>query len=229
MASQRYFTKSEAAFRFSFRTLVQRNPKIYFWSFTAADPMPDWQFADAWHRFWSAVYRRVRFDFEGLRTFEPHMGHGERRGFLHAHMVCNERLPVADLRALARGTGIGPMMKVERADAGLEDYLCKYLTKSFSRPGSRCWAKLGDWEHTRKCDIVVESREANFFRACYKLTRRWDLARVLASKYDIWERWNDPKVTLRNWRERLAIDPDWADLAKAMEGFPKFAKNEISL
>ena len=104
MSSFRLFTKSEAAFRLSYRQLWAASDKLFFWTFTAEFPENDRRFSRAWNGFWSRINPSLRFDYAGLRVFQVHEGGGERDGYLHAHLVCNERLPVGMLRRYASCT-----------------------------------------------------------------------------------------------------------------------------
>ncbi len=173
-------TKSEAAFRLSYRKLAAENRELYFWTFTAERIESDKEFARSWHRFSKRLKRIAGQGFCALRVFEPHYGGGERDGRIHCHMVCNRWLDVDALRKAALGTGIGQVMHVRQVDGGTEDYLVKYLQKSWRGKECRVWDAIGEWDHSRVRDIEVNSIEADFYRACYKITGDWNLTRVLA-------------------------------------------------
>lgn len=227
MLQNRLFTKSEAAFRLSFRKLQEENRKLYFWTFTAEHVETDRRFASAFHLFWDGRLRnRLPADFAALRVFQHHEGDGERSGLLHAHMVCNARLPVTELRRLAYGTGIGQVMDVRRAKRGLEDYLCRYMARDGGLFGIRTWAKLGYWEHCRKTDIEVHSRDADFFRAVMRLTGDWAQTRLICFRFSEWAR-SSGEISFKTLREKILENPEWADLHDAVAGWPVFLNGEI--
>lgn len=233
MASSYLYTKSEAAFRLAYRQLVretgERGLKLFFWTFTAECAESDRSFARAWNLFARRWKYILRYDFAALRVFQRHEGGGERSGRLHCHMVCNQRLSVAELRRYACLSGIGQVMKVVRCRPDHEDYMARYMSRSFNLWGVRCWAVLGDLDYCRKNEVRIESKEADFFRACYQLTGEWGRARVLADRFGLWRRLAG-EVTIGNFREKVARDLEWADLREALKGWPTFgANNEVIL
>ena len=166
---EKLMTKSEAAWRMSCDTLSKRNPDgLYFWTFTPWCVMADWQFARAWRRLEQRLWKKMPVwweGIEGLRVFEPFDS-----GFLHCHALLNKYINVDSMRRWKVNTGIG-RIHVRRAREGDGDYLAKYLAKAGGKLASRVrmWGKIGDWQHTRKNRVVIESDEACHLRAAYRV------------------------------------------------------------
>jgi|CZKI01.1.fsa_nt_gi hypothetical protein len=174
-------SKSEAAFLFSFDRLRAISEKLYFWTFTSESSCEDWQFARGWAYFQSRLRKRFDGGLCGLRVFQRFNGWGARHGELHCHAVVNQWVYVRTLRYLARGTGIGQVMKVLEAKSGLEDYLARYMSREGRLEGIRSWARIGCWDHCRVRDVECGGDEANLLRLCYAQfrgnPRAWILAR----------------------------------------------------
>jgi len=156
-------SKSKAAFEFSFEKLVARNNQLYFWTFTPEVKVSDWRFSSYWNRFSRNLFRYcLEVGFEGLRVFERW-----EDGFLHAHLVCNHRLPVRYVRLLAGNTGIG-WMHASPAKARAGSYMAKYLGKQFRdnehSQHIRQWAALGNWPYTRVGDVETRSHDIDLLR-----------------------------------------------------------------
>ena len=183
-----YISKRRFAFLATFEAVWESAPQCYFWTFTPAVMMDDARFAAAWNKFnrrWQNTGRDSE-GFKGLRVFEPF-----KSGFLHCHVVINQRVSVNFLRALALGTGLG-RMNVRLAGEGDGAYLAKYMAKSQWKlaGGRRMWGKLGRWEHTKICNVEIDSPGSAYFRYAYHVLchhianprQRYVQARVMAFK-----------------------------------------------
>lgn len=188
--------RERAAFLMSVEELFalakQQGRQVYFWTFTWAEPMAYWCYGPSWHRFSRWLVRDYTSDdFAALRVWERHpQGHG-----LHVHMLCNERLDVNHMRQGAVHFGLGYVLHVRKAipkDAG---YLSKYMTKDGRIPGVRQWAKLGNWEHVKCCDLEFHSKEADHFRAVNALFRAHGMTghqAYVASRVFVEKEWRQP-------------------------------------
>lgn len=163
MKLDRPISKREFAFRQSFETLWDSAPDCYFWTLTAGGGLSDREFADAFNRF-NRLWAKVRDgNFKGLRVFEPH-----KSGLLHAHVIINQRWDVNLIRRMALKAGLG-RIHVRRACDGDGEYLSKYLRKNMNAlaKGVRAWGKLGRWEHTKICNVEIDSPGSAYFRYAY--------------------------------------------------------------
>jgi len=168
---ERPHRKKEVAFLMSMKMIFESSPKCFFWTLTPAWPMGDNAFARAVNRFckkWQNHMREAHGlekagghgDFEAIRVFEPF-----KSGFLQCHFVCNQRLPVREVRRIAEGTGIG-IVDVRVCNPGVAGYLCKYLRKEHALNGIRTWAKWGNWQHVQINNIEVDSFESRLMKWC---------------------------------------------------------------
>jgi len=107
------------------------SPKLYFWTFTVPQTVPDWWFGNAFTTMFQRVRRKLG-ECSGVRVFELHPGgHG-----LHAHVVVNRRYPVTEVRRIAEACGFGivNVKRVSRATiAELGVYIGGYLGKEGHR------------------------------------------------------------------------------------------------
>lgn len=174
----RYHSKNELAFLWTFQEIIQSSSACYFWTLTPEEAMPDWRFALAVNRFcqrWQRYGNRPS-SFKALRVFEPF-----KSGYLHCHFVVNDRYSVRALRRVAFGTGIGRIhVHPKKVTPALAIYLLKYIGKNRSKleGGLRSWAKWGpDWQHSKVCNIEVDSEETRHLKSCYVRARLTPLRR----------------------------------------------------
>jgi len=162
----RYHTKNELAFLWSFQAIVQSSPRSYFWTLTPDGYMSDRLFAKSVKRF---LDRWARWGqpkgFKALRIYEPFQS-----GFLHCHFVTNVRLSIQALRRIAYQTGIGRIhVHPKPVTPALAHYMLKYMGKNRSALGGglRTWAKWGKWQHSLVRNVEVISDDSNLMRECY--------------------------------------------------------------
>lgn len=145
-------TKSQSAFLFSADRLFSEEPKVYFWTFTWAKPMPDWYYANCWARFIRDLSNLYGGTLRGLKVVELHKEHG-----VHYHCLLNKRIWVGEVRRLAKRYGIG-RVDVEEADFGGAMYLASYITpreKLFA--GCSRWGTIGGFKGCRVKDVEIDS------------------------------------------------------------------------
>ena len=197
-------TKRRYAFLASFDTLFNGMPgRKYFWTITPDGYLSDDQWHGAFHKFQRRLQRALQWhDWHALRVFEEF-----KSGFLHAHMVCDIRIPIALMYECASRTGIGNL-DVRKCVPSDGEYLAKYMTKAGSLGrGVRQWAAWGDWPHSRVRDIEITSAHSDFLRVAYRTCevtagpgaqrRQWIEARKLGNRlYLQWLRgdrdWENP-------------------------------------
>jgi len=158
MVTQRYFSRSEAAFLLSVDRLFDCSKAVYFWTFTFKAVYHEWEYGKLWNRFMDGLQtahsgrRRGRGAFMGLRVVEPHEQHG-----LHYHALLNTRLSVDMVRRVGKRFGIGRVYVV-KADRGAGNYLGKYLGKKKTfATRIRKWGAVGGFLVCRKKDIEQSS------------------------------------------------------------------------
>lgn len=148
------YTKTKAAFLISAFRFFERNPRVYFWTFTFRQVKDDVWYMYQWSEFLRYVQDRHGRIFTGLRVVEAgEGGHG-----LHFHALVNRRFAVQIMRRLGKRFGIG-RIQVVRCDEGAAWYLSKYMGKD-SLPlakGIRRWAAIGGYKPTKVNSVVVES------------------------------------------------------------------------
>lgn len=161
-------TKSEFAFRESAAKLFEQNRKIYFWSFTMKQILPDWHYAGVWRRFSRDLQNLYGGTLKGLRVIELHESHG-----IHWHALLNKRVWVVEVRRIGERYGIG-WIKALRANYGSVDYLCKYLGKQAHETKffARCcrWGTVGGFRGVRKSDVEIDSPYHRRMKICQEAT-----------------------------------------------------------
>jgi len=136
---QSLYTRSAAAFVMSAEKLFAENDRIYFWTFTFVEALPDPWVMPTWNRFLVRLRDIHGGWMRGLRVMELHPGgHG-----LHIHALLNLRVNVHIVRRVGRKVGIG-RVHVKTCNEGAIGYLAKYLAKDVSRiKGARSWGAIG--------------------------------------------------------------------------------------
>lgn len=157
----RLFTKSQAAFILTANKLFEVYPKVYFWTFTFKECMPDWWYPRHWDLFNKALQNLHGGWLPGVRVIEVHPGgHG-----LHYHALLGVRLNIHLAVRVGKRYGIGQFMDPKQADIGSVMYLAKYLTKKEELyKGMRRWGCMGGFVPVRVRDIEVESVFADNMR-----------------------------------------------------------------
>lgn len=154
-------TKTCAAFRLSAQRLFDDYPKIYFWTVTFYAVHDDWEATALFGKFLNHLIKVAGKNWGGLRVAELHKNHG-----VHFHMLVNDRLAVDLVRRIGAHYGVGRVQvaRVQHSRGGNSIvYLSKYLSKRRAGPltesgrSARRWAKFGDVQHTRVCDLVNDS------------------------------------------------------------------------
>lgn len=146
------FTKSQAAFTLSALKLFDEHPRVYFWTFTLREVMPDWRAMQAWRSMFQTLYNWHGTNLFGLRVVECHRSHG-----LHFHALLATRMSVHIARRAGKRFGFG-RVHVCKADRGSILYLCKYLGKEkHLLPGARAWDCVGRFQGTKVRNIEVDS------------------------------------------------------------------------
>jgi len=166
--------KSEAAFVFSAERLFEENERVYFWTFTFQELMPDWYYSRVWSEFVNRLGNYYGGSLRGIKVVELHQSHG-----IHYHVLFSERVPVAEVRRLAQRVGIG-RVHVRRADRGAIPYLRKYLAKQFKgehRLHGACarWGTVGGFRGCRVRDVEVNSTFHTVLRRAQQLCGRKQL------------------------------------------------------
>lgn len=121
--------------------LVRRHPHSILCTLTFHDCITDKPEA---RKRWRRLRERISRKWPGLEA----VGVWQRqdRGAWHLHLVCSQRLPVGELRAMAVECGFGQMMRLDyiggrngyrrsnRAGSvrGVVRYLCRYLTRDLT-------------------------------------------------------------------------------------------------
>jgi len=158
MVTQRYFTKSQAAFIMSVDRLFSLGQKVYFWTFTFKNVYHEWEYPVLWDRFLKGLEYahgsgRAGRVIRGLRVLEPHKQHG-----LHFHMLTTKRLSIHIVRRVGKRFGMG-RIGVEACDRGTGYYLAKYLGKNQKAfcTRRRSWGSVGGFMQCKVKDVEVDS------------------------------------------------------------------------
>jgi len=164
MHSNHPVSKSQAAFLLSVDRLFEICPKVYFWTFTFKNVLPDWWYAASWQKFTTEMGHMHGRYFFGLRVIEAHPGgHG-----LHYHALINRRLNIHMVERIGAKYGMGHCF-VGIAKRESMWYLAKYLGKAGDKLFSvRKWWKIGPFCHVKKNDIEIESEFLNAYRTIRK-------------------------------------------------------------
>jgi len=157
-------TKPQAAFCLSVDRLFSSCDKVYYWTFTFKNTLPDWGYAASWQGFTREMGHQHGRNFFCLRVIEAHPGgHG-----LHYHALLNRRLNIHMVERIGAQYGMGYCF-VERATRESMWYLAKYLGKEGDRLfGVRKWWKIGPFCHVKWSDIQIESEFLNAYRQIRK-------------------------------------------------------------
>jgi len=135
--------------------------KLYFWTFTTKEVLPDWRLSPIWRRFIrdvSDMYRHDDFPLVGIRVLERH-----KKGNLHYHAIVTKRIPVDEVRKIGSKYGIGRVhVRKVRDEESIMYYLAKYLGKQRVRGiGTRIktWGTIGpDCFGVKRSEIIFEHR-----------------------------------------------------------------------
>lgn len=167
-------TKTEAAFRFTAEKLFAEYDRLYFWTFTFTETMPDWYYSRTFGRFMDDLQRTYSRQIRGVRVIEPHETHG-----LHYHAILTTRIWIELVLRISKRYGIGHV-SVRKCDSQTEsiNYLAKYLSKyhgsKFHAKISR-WGTVGDFEGVKVKSIVKDS---NFTRNFQRVQASWGRRKV---------------------------------------------------
>lgn len=150
-------SKSRFAFEQSVNLLYEKNPRIYFWTFTFRK-VP---ICDRWAMFaFHSLCRRFHEHWplaQGLRVSELHKSHG-----LHFHLLINYRISLQEMLRLAKPWGFGRLHVIRSTSVSAGFYLAKYLTKTYSEKnpiysGHRRWGAVGGFRSVKCRDIYYET------------------------------------------------------------------------
>lgn len=207
-------TKTELAFKWSAESLYEAYPKIYFWTFTFIECMPDWYYPNCWKGFARELHNQYGGTIKGLRVIEMHPdGHG-----LHFHCLINQRVSCGHLRKIGARFGLGRNHVRMSKDAERDiEYCAKYLAKQIRRPfyaKMQKWGTIGGFRGVRLKDIRIDSP---FTRAVH------DICRLLCEPrlpYPIYKR-----------LEKDFDDEEWtdADLAEAALRYSRGEKFDLNV
>jgi len=130
--------------------------KLYFWTFTFREVLPDWHYPYRWQKFIRELVHGIYGgNVAGLRVIEPHQEHG-----LHYHALLNKRIWVRIVRRIAYKYGIG-RVQVSKGPVDIDtaDYLGKYLDKKRFGTLTRIarWHSVGNFKAIHKNNIEVIS------------------------------------------------------------------------
>jgi len=201
--------------------------KLYFWTFTTKEVLPDWRLAPIWKRFIRDVCHLFDDDggspLTGIRVLERH-----RKGNLHYHAIVNRRIPVDEVRKIGGKYGIGRVhVRKVRSNDGALFYLAKYLGKDRRVVGEGCrikaWGTIGDasWS-VKRSDIKVDDRFTRLVRKVklgvypdkpmplplVRQLMRWKWA-GFDDKEDFLLWWAEDKAA-RSWEQwEVLTMPDW--------------------
>ncbi len=152
--------KSRAAFEFTVRKMVRKNPKLYLWTFTLREVHSLRTAMQLWNQFVTLLKRNL--GFRGVRVLELHEEHG-----CHFHVITNGRFPIRKILSMCERYGFGRIDVRPVTDAALAiNYLCKYLSKRRERclKGARLWSAFGKIERTRVRDVLVDTPKVRLLR-----------------------------------------------------------------
>lgn len=161
--------RSRIAYDISGETLAGiASGKLKLWTFSMEEAVD----VGVMRRQWNNLLRNLRRAYpnlKGLRVYEMHPGEsadapeGMCHG-LHAHAITPQWWDVNVLRAFLgrmRDCLFGRIHVMPTHSKKAWRYLVKYLSK-YKRPpclkGWRLWAHIGNWEHTKCKDLVLDSR-----------------------------------------------------------------------
>lgn len=153
------YTKSRAAFIMSASRMWDLWPnRIYFWTFTFKECLPDAWAMRAWEEFKTRLHWRYGCGgIQGVRVVEVHPG--ERSHGLHFHALVNRRVCIHWANRVAAQCGFG-WLDVRKARKGDAVYLSKYLSERWMLPkGCRAWGTIGGY---RQCKVSRIERKSNF-------------------------------------------------------------------
>jgi len=184
-------TRSKEAFLWSVKGLGEyaerEREKLYFWRFSFACDLHDWQYGYRFARFMYQIVRRYEGEMPlyGVRVLER-----TKRGRIHEHAIVNKRIPIDLVHRLGRRYDLGwAWVKTCWEVKGAGNYLGKYLSKRQPVPlprGMKKWSCIGGFQGTRVKSIERESAVSE----ALGIVRQWwvggrigygDMQTVLAS------------------------------------------------
>jgi len=146
------FKKTQAAFSLCALKLFAEHPRVFFWTFTFTNCIPDAWAMNQWNMMWRELSNWHGAMIMGLRVVEPHEWHG-----LHFHCLLAPRMSVHVVRRCAKRFGFG-RIHVKRADHGSILYLAAYLTGERGlTKGARSWARIGGFKGCTVRNVEVDS------------------------------------------------------------------------
>lgn len=169
-------SRSKLAFDWTLDCLARHaednRQKLYFWTFTFVQKMPDAFYSYRWKGFIRDVLHLFdgQHPLYGLKVAEPHkraMPGSPWKG-IHYHCLVNHRIPVGEVRRIGKRYGIGRVEVKSISDvAGAKRYLGKYLGKEFAdtklAPGIRRWSTIGGFNGVTVRKVRVNTPTS---RAC---------------------------------------------------------------
>lgn len=190
---------SQFAFEQSAARLFETHAKIYFWTFTLVETIPDWCYSSVWDRLSRDLQNVYGGTLAGLKVIELHAEHG-----IHWHCLLNRRVWVGQVRRIGRRYGVG-RVHVKRADQGAIAYLTKYLSKEWKqehRMFARCarWGTVGRFRGVKIRNVEMSSPWHERMRICQEATGRSKFPFIFARAILAW-----PDAT-RSQLEKAALN-----------------------
>jgi len=157
-------TKSRAAFLMSASRLFEVYPKVYFWTFTFKNVLPDWKASMRWTEFLKELGNIFGQNVPGIRVVEVHpseWSHG-----LHYHVLIAKRISIHLMRRIGEKYDFGHMWVI-RAEKETAHYLAKYILKENDlSKGMRKWACIGGFQGVKVGRIEVDSMLTRNIKYC---------------------------------------------------------------